>query len=449
MLAFALAIGCGTTLLFGLLPAVGLLRHNVTNALAGGQAAGTPVSTQKMGRVLMIGQVALAMMLLSAGALLLGTFLNLRSIPTGVVAKRLDVLQINLKGEEYASAAKTVQLIDHVQDGLRQIPGVAQVAAVNGLPLDRGLNISGRPAKDGPEADRSVEARFVTPGYFHTVGTPLLMGRDITASDRADGAPVALVNEAMVQKWWHGQSPLGEFVIVGGGQPQQVVGVVADSHGRTIADVIRPTVYEPFAQVDDGTMKMINGWFSTSFVIRVAGDASVAAEAARALHEADPEVPVGKFATMQSFVDRTVAAPRFFAWMAGGFAVFALLLTGVGLFGLLSYQVGMRTREIGVRMAVGAGRGQILLLVLQRGVALTMIGLAIGIAGSVALRRVVVSVLTDTVPSHSGNLSNVLASGVSALGYAAIALLAATVVASYLPARRAASIEPTQALRAE
>jgi ABC-type antimicrobial peptide transport system permease subunit len=184
-------------------------------------------------------------------------------------------------------------------------------------------------------------------------------------------------------------------------------------------------------------------------VIRVAGDASVAAEAARALHEADPEVPVGKFATMQSFVDETVATPRFLAWMAGGFAAFALLLTGVGLFGLLSYQVGMRTREIGVRMAVGAARGQILLLVLQRGVALTVIGLAIGIVGSVALRRVVVSVLTDTVHTHSGNLSSVLASGAIALAYAAVALLAATVMASYLPARRAASIEPTQALRAE
>ena len=114
-------------------------------------------------------------------------------------------------------------------------------------------------------------------------------------------------------------------------------------------------------------MKAINGWFSTSFVIRVSGDAPVAAEAARALHDADPEVPVGKFAEMQSFVDETVAAPRFFAWMSGGFAGFALLLTAVGLFGLLSYQVGMRTREIGVRMAVGAGRGQILLMVRAAG----------------------------------------------------------------------------------
>jgi predicted permease len=449
MLGFALVVGCGTAVVFGLLPALGLLRHDVTGALAGAQTAGTPVSTQKTGRLLMIAQVALATMLLSAGALLLGTFLKMRAIPSGVEAKRLNVLQVNLKGEQYAGAVKTTQFIERVQDGLRRIPGVVQVAAVNGLPLDRGLNILGRPAKDGINMNRNIGARFVTPGYFHTVGTPLLAGRDVTTGDRASGAPVALVNEAMARAWWHGQSPVGEFVIAGGGQPRQIVGVVADAHDRALAGPVRPTVYEPYAQVDDKTMKAINGWFPTSFLIRVGGDAPVAAEAARALHDADSEVPVGKFVPMQSFVDETVAAPRFFAWMASGFAAFGLLLTAVGLFGLLSYQVGMRTREIGVRMAVGAGRGQILLLVLQRGMALTAIGLGMGVMGSVALRRVVVSVLSDTVRVGNGNVSGVLASGSVALGCAAAAMLLAAALACALPARRAASIEPTQALRAE
>lgn len=449
MLGFALVVGCATALVFGLLPAMGLLRHDVTWSLGGGHASGSPVSTHKTGRVLMIGQVALATMLLSVGALLLGSFLRMRSIPTGVVAKRLDVLQVNLKGNKYANALPTVQFIGRVEDGLRKIPGITQVAAVNGLPLDSGLNSDGWPVKGGKELSRNVDIRFVTPGFFHTVGTPLLMGRGLSTGDRAGGAPVALVNEAMAQLWWHGQSPIGEYVVREDGQPREIVGVVANSHDRMLAGPMRPTMYEPFAQVDDGTMKAINGWFPTSFVIRAAGDMPIASDVARALHDADPEVPVGNFARMQSFMDKEVAAPRFFSWMAGGFAGFALLLTMVGLFGLLSYQVGMRTREIGVRMAVGAARGKILLLVLRRGIALTLIGLGIGAVGSLALRRVVFSVLADTVHTRGADLGGVLASGALAVGCAAAALLIAALLASYLPARRAASIEPTQALRAE
>jgi predicted permease len=448
MLGVALLVGCFTTLVFGLLPALRLLKHDVTGELGGGHSSGATVSSHKTGRQLMVGQVALATMLLSAGALLLGTFLKMRSIPTGVVAKNLDVLQVNLKGEKYANALPTVQFINRVEDGLRRIPGVTQVGAVNGLPLDSGLNDSGWPVKGGKELKRNIDVRFVTPEYFHTVGTPLLTGRDVAAGDRADGAPVALVNETMVRLWWNGRPPIGEYIVLGNGRPREIVGVVADSHDRALAGPVRPTAYEPFTQVNDEAMKAINGWFPTSFVIRVAGDVPVAADAARALHDADPEVPIGKFVQMQSFVDKEVAAPRFFAWMSGGFSVFALLLTMVGLFGLLSYQVGMRTREIGVRMAVGAARGQILLLVLRRGLGLTMVGLAIGIVGSVALRRVIVSALTDTVHAH-GSLSGVLVSGPLAMGCAAAALLLAALMASCLPARRAASIEPTQALRAE
>jgi predicted permease len=449
MLGVALLVGCSTTLVFGLLPAMRLLTSDVTGALGTGQASGATVSSHKTGRLLMIGQVALATMLLSAGALLLGTFLNMRSIPTGMVAKRLDVMQVNLKGDKYASALTTTQFIGRVEDGLRKIPGVAQVAAVNGLPLDSGLNTDSWPVKGGNELSRNVDIRFVTPGFFHTVGTPLLMGRDVAEGDRAGGAPVALVNEAMDQLWWHGQSPIGEYMVTLGEAPREIVGVVADAHDRALAGPMRPTVYEPFAQVDDETMNKINGWFPTSFVIRVADDVPVAASVASALHDADPEVPVGKFAEMQDFVDKEVAAPRFFSWIAGGFSSFALLLTMIGLFGLLSYQVGMRTREIGVRMAVGADRGLILVLVLRRGIVLTLIGLGIGAVGSLALRRVVVSVLTGTIHTRGGNLGSVLASGALTVGCAAAALLIAALLASYLPARRAASIEPTQALRAE
>jgi predicted permease len=448
MLGIALAIGLATTLIFGLLPAVGLLRRSVTEALSGSNTAGETVSHQRTGRLLMVGQVALATMLLSASTLFLGTFLKMRSIPPGVTTKMLDVLQVNLKGDSFAHAENTLQFIDRVEERVRRIPSVSQVATVNGLPLDRGLNSTAWPERLGKDAGRNVEQRFVTPGYFHTVGIPLLGGRDISTGDREDSERVALVNQRMAQLWWPDRSPIGEYVSQGK-QKWRIIGVAGDVHNRSLASEIRPTWYVPYRQVDDKAMGTINGWFPTSFVIRVAGDASIAAEVERAMHEVNAEVPVGKFAEMQSFIDSAVAAPRYFAWMSGGFALFSLAFTGVGLFGLLSYQVAARTKEIGVRMAVGAAREQILLLVMRRGMALTLIGLALGAAGSVGLRRVIEHMLTDTVHGGVGSINRTMLSSTVALTAAVAVMLLAAMLASALPARRAASIEPTEALRTE
>lgn len=447
MAGVALVIGLATTLIFGLLPAISLLRRDLTEALSTARAAGETAATQRTGRLLIVGQIALAMMLLSASALLLGTFLKMRSIPSGVVAKRLDVLQVNLKGDSFAGTEKTLQLIDRVEEQLRRIPSVMQVATVNGLPLDRGLNTTAWP--DGrQESRRNVDQRFVTPGYFQTAGTPLLSGRDVSTSDRADGEKVTLVNQRMAELWWPGRSPLGEYVSQGK-EKWRVIGIVANVHDRSLTGDMRPTWYVPYRQVDDKAMQAINGWFPTSFVIRVAGDAPISVEVERALHDADPEVPVGKFREMQRFVDDTVAAPRFFSWMAGAFALFALLFTGVGLFGLLSYQVAARTKEIGVRMALGATRERILLLVMGHGMKLTLAGLAIGVAGSMALRRVIESMLADTVHGTATSISRTMTSSMVVWICAAAVLLTAAILASVLPARRAASIEPTEALRTE
>ncbi len=175
----------------------------------------------------------------------------------------------------------------------------------------------------------------------------------------------------------------------------------------------------------------------------------MAAVVQRAVSNADPEIPVAKLTTMQSVIDRSVAAPRFFSYLAGGFAVFALLLTMIGLFGLMSYQVTQRTREIGVRLAVGADRRQILLLILRRGLLLTALGVALGSLASLAVPRLVGSVLADVVFTGGGGIERHLSSSVAALAWAAIGMLVAAVLAGYLPARRAASVEPTQALRTE
>jgi ABC-type antimicrobial peptide transport system permease subunit len=209
------------------------------------------------------------------------------------------------------------------------------------------------------------------------------------------------------------------------------------------------TIYAPFVQLPDNFLKTINGWFPTTFAVRLSGDVDIAAAMQRAVGSADPEIPVAKLTTMQTVIDRSVAAPRFFSYLAGGFAGFALLLTMIGLFGLMSYQVTQRTREIGVRLAVGADPGQILLLILRRGLLLTALGVALGTVASVAVPRLIGNVLADVVFTGGPSIGAQLSNSETALICAAAGMLVAAVLASVLPARRAASIEPTQALRAE
>ena len=451
-MVFAVAAGCGTTLVFCLVPALTVYRQSVGAQIGSVRTAGETVSQQRLGKSLIVMQVGLATAMLSAGALLMSAFVNMRAIPSGVRPRHLYALQVNLKGDAYASATHTQQFIVGVEERLRQIPGVAQVATVNGLPLDRGLNAGAGPAKD---KIRNSEIRFVTPGYFSTVGLPILKGNDVSEGDSGSGAPVALINDEAAKRWFPGKNPIGEYVFAAGSAPRRVLGLTASAHDRALADPIRPTVYVPIAQLSNETVKMINGWFPTTFVLRTqqrAGsrDPDIARAAEAAVAAVDPEVPAAKFAPMQSFVDKSIAAPKFFSWLAGGFAVFALGLTLIGLFGLLSYQVSSRTRELGVRMALGARRGQILSLVLRNGLVLTSLGLVLGVAGSFALRGVISSLLYTVVDGLGrADSVSILGNRTLAIALSAAAMLVATIAASLIPARRAAHLEPTEALRAE
>jgi len=445
---FALLMACVTTLIFGLLPDWGVLRRAPVTVLQGNGQAGTSSHQVRMGNWLMIGQVAVAMVLLSAASLLLGTFLKLRSVPSGVEAKRLVVAQVTLKGDAYASTLHTTQFIDKVMAELGHYPGVERVAAVNGLPLDRGLNTGGSPA-DHPDSKHIVEFRTVTPGYFRTLGISILSGRDVTTDDNAKSVPVALISETAARHWWPGQSAIGKEVLVGEKTPWRVVGVVADTHSHSLAESPRLVIYAPFAQASDEMMKTLNGWFPTTFALRLTGNVDIAAAVQRAVSDADPGIPVAKLATMQSVIDRSVAAPRFFSYLAGGFAGFALLLTMIGLFGLMSYQVTQRTKEIGVRLAVGADRAQILMLILRRALWLTGVGVVLGAVASLAVPQIVGSILSDVIFTGGRTIESLLANSQTALVCAGIAMLVAAVAASILPARRAASVEPTEALRTE
>jgi predicted permease len=440
----------GVTLLCGLLPSWLVLRRNTATSLQAGHSAGASVSDSRMSKTLLVSQTAIAVLLLSAASLLLAVFLHLRSTPSGVQPQHLAVAQVNLKGSAYASTLATTQFIQKVIDRLQRSPGVKQVGASNGFPLDRGLNITMPPTGNLQKSD-TVELRLVTPGYFRAVGIPLLAGRDIADSDKADSPPVLVVSQAIANRLWPGRSPVSEHIKAFFGKnetPLTVVGVVADSHTHSLAEDPALLIYEPFAQQSDKSIKTLNGWFRTSFAIRSEADIDMAAAVQQAIHEADPGIPISRYTTMQTIIDNSLARPRFFSSLVTAFAGFALVLTVIGLFGLLSYQVTQRTREIGVRIALGATRPQILSFILRRGLTLTLIGLALGSAASLMLPRLIRSIIDDTIIGGSGIALSLL-STLPALTMACAVMLAAAVLASYLPARKASKIDPMEALRTE
>jgi len=448
MSAVVLLVALASTSVFSIMPAWFLLRGRRREMRLGTTSLGETASHAWLSRVLMVAQVALAMMLISTASVLLGTFLKLQALPSGVEPKQLTVFQVTLKGDHYAGTRQTAQFVTRVLDQLRDTPGVDHAAAVNGLPLDRGLNMGANPS-DRPELQRSVEFRAITPGYFQTMGIPLLAGRDIAESDRADGDPVIVIGETAARKWWPGRSPIGEMVRMGGQHKWRIVGVVADVQQHSLVESQGIVLYGPMVQLDDEFMGTINGWFPTTFAIHTAAHVNLAEVAQRAVAQADPEIPVTKFTTMQAVIDDTIQTPRFFSLLAGSFSGFALVLTVIGLFGLLSYQVTQRTREIGVRMALGADRLGILRIFLARGIALASAGVVLGSLASAFMRPVVSHLLSDAGIDASAKATNIIMNGTEATMLAVATILIATVAASWLPARRAASVEPMQALRTE
>ncbi|MEG9433180.1 ABC transporter permease [Terriglobus sp. ADX1] len=442
------ALAMFATIFFGLLPAVVVLRRGVNDNLRDAGSQGHSASHGRSGRVLVVAQVALAFTLLSAASLTLHAFLNMRSIAPGFDTKQISIAQVTLKGDAYANAQHTVQFVQSVLQNLQHQPGVSQVGAVNGLPLDRGLNMGGAPA-DRKEQHQVVEARFITPHYMQALGIALLQGRDVTDADRSDTPHIAIASETAAKKWWPGKSAIGQRISIGSAGEFEIVGVAHDTHEQSLIDRPRVLFYLPLTQIDDKFMTMINGWFPTTFVIRQAGGVDLSVAVTHAIQQADPELPVAKFERMQSVVDKTIAAPRFFSWMSSAFASFTLLLTSIGVFGLLSYQVVQRTREIGVRMALGASRSRVLTDVLLQGMGLTAIGLCIGALAATYMPRLIDRILSDFIFTTDSSLHMPFLQQVNAAAIALALMLLIAAIASMLPARRAASIDPMRALRSE
>ncbi|MDQ2970667.1 MAG: ABC transporter permease [Acidobacteriota bacterium] len=433
VLLFSCALSLITGVLFGLVPALRMSRRDPQTALKDGGGSGRGRSARAAG-LLVVFDAAIAFLLVFGAGLFVKSTARLLHVDPGFHAERVVKAEIDLSGPRYNDDAPVVAFYERVLDRVRTIPGVVAAGVVSQLPLggnqdSYGIHIVERPAAN-PEDDPSADRYGASPDYLRVMGIPVRRGRGFTAEDRAGSRPVILINETFARLSFPGEDPIGKQIRTGDRPPKTIVGVAGDVRHSTLEAPPGRQIYVPASQWADNSMIL---------VVQTAGDAAALAGALRsAIHSVDPDQPVGHIATLERVVEDSAATRRFSMKLLAGFAILATLLAAVGIFGVVSGSVARRTREIGIRMALGAGRRSILRLVTGRAVGLALVGVAAGTIGALLLGRTLRALLFDVAPTDPA----VLAAGAAAV--AAVSLLA-----SLLPARRATRVDPLVALREE
>jgi putative ABC transport system permease protein len=431
VLAFTLAIAVVTTVVFGLIPLFQVRRLDLSHSLK--QSARTLAAasgSRRLRSLLIATEVALAFVLLIGAGLLIQTFARVRGVNLG--CRTRNILTLNLQPSEARhDFAQVVAYQNEVLRRVRAIPGVVSAGLTNHIPLVIKGDITGVGAEGRDAKERfQVNARVADPGYLRTMGIPLLRGRDIAETDRQGAPLVVLINQTMARRLWPNQDPIGRKVIFGTGYQVPVIGVVGDIHQSGLEVPPSPEFYISALQ---------SGFPSSSLAISSEVEPNALAPAVRqAIWSVDPDQPITDVATMEEILGREVFQRRVQTTLLTAFAGLALLLAAIGLYGVLAYQVGRQIPEIGLRMAIGAAPANILRGVVGRGLALTAIGLALGVGGALAVSRVLATVLFG-----------VKATDPATYGAVAAVLLLTAAAASYLPARRAMRIDPMVALREE
>jgi predicted permease len=436
LLAVTFAISVGTGLLFSLIPALHAARASMRDALQQNIRASVGGSSGRTRDALVVLQVAAALVLLVGAGLMLRTLANLRAIDLGFRSERLLTMRTVLPQPKYSDPAKRVAFFDRVIEEVRRLPGVQRAAYTSTLPFmsagnTRAFAIEGRPAVPGDIRD--VLFRVGTSDYLQTLGVQLIVGRLIDERDVSDAPLVAVINETMARMYWPGTSAIDRRIAFGppGSQPVTIVGVVKDVRERGYELDMKPGVYVAASQMQT--------FVPGNLIVRVAGEpASYIRQVERIIASIDPDQPITFVRTMDDLIDTTVADRRQQMILLVAFGGVALLLVSIGLYGLLAQAVAGRSREIGLRMALGATRGLVMTMIVRRGIALTAGGITIGAAIAWGMTRLMQSLLYGVGATDPATFG------------AVVALLGAVAAgACALPALRAARVDPMVVLREE
>ena len=442
VILFTFGIAVVTGLLFGAVPAFQATRGGLSASLkAGGRGAVTHRGGARVRGALVVAEMALAVMLLAGAGLLLRSFVRLQSVNPGFDAAQTLSFDVSLPRAGYADPPKQVAFFDQLLPRLRALPGVRASEAVMMLPLTgSSFNISfeivGRPPV--PLAlQPSMEVRVATPGYFGAMAIPIARGRGFTDDDTAGQPPVLLLSEAAARTFFPGEDPIGKTINLGWGRgpgrPRaggQVVGIVGDVKAASLGDPDEPHVYLPYRQWPDRTMSVV--------VKTTPPPASLVAAVRQEVHAIDPNLPLASVGSLEQIVSASISQQRFYMLLLTTFAGVALVLAAVGIFGVLSYAVSQRTREIGIRMALGAQGSSVIRLIVRQAMLLVACGVAAGLTLGLLLSQTMAKMLfsvTSTDPATYVAVS--------------VTLTVVALFACWLPARRATRVDPIVALRAE
>ncbi len=455
VLTFTGVLALGSVLLFGVVPAVEASRADPRQALHESSRGTTQGRRSRRFRNgLIIAEMALATCLLAGAGLLIKSFSHLQHQDFGFQSQHLLTFGLPLDDARYPKPAEALPFLEQVIERVQQLPGVRAVGIVNTLPLGNGMGwgkmVSGEgfPPMHSMAEVPNVQFNLISPDYFRAMGARLQAGRAFAESDTAKSQPVAIVNEAFVRRFYPNQGAMGKTIrllpppeLIPQLPPTQeplppyrnVVGVVADLKNSDANQPADPEVFVPVTQFAG------EGWGSVMFAVRTDQDPAILASAIRnAVASLDPQQPVAQISPMTALLERSVAQSRFNAMLLGAFAAMALLLAAIGIYGVISYGVSIRTQEIGVRMALGANRQSVVSMVLKESLALVAFGLFAGLLLALALTRLIATLLFGVRPADP-------------VVYVAISLVlfSAALLATLLPARRASALEPMQALRTE
>jgi len=445
---FALLVSGFTGIVFGLIPAVNASRVDVSSLVNDSVSQSGMELRRNRGRsALLIFEMALALVLLVGAGLLIRTFVAKRTVSRGFDEQNVLTLEMSLSASQFEKTAHVAELVRYVERRIKRIPGVSAVATTCALPLAPSLGMPFVIYKNDQllwRWDGAATWRSVSPCYFNAFRIRLLRGRMFTDDDGGQAAGVALINRAMMRKYWPevDANPIGEFIIIGKGMgpgmedaPRQIIGVVADVRDAKLD--LEPTMYVPVAQVPDGLNARNNRLQPITWVVRTAGALPlVTAAIQQELHRVSAGLPVERVRTMHEVVAASSARTEFYMMLLIVFAGIALLQAAVGLYGLMAYSVRQRTREIGIRMALGAGPDDVRSMVVWQGMRLALLGILIGIPTALALSRVTVSVIFGIKTWDP-----------EVLAIVALLLGGVALVAAYVPSLRATRVKPADALR--